>query len=84
MLAAIHRVLGLVQTQPTGEKPMTAVLAMEWGDKEQRSHVFARRLRMRSEHAPVLTVRTRELPAHWTSSDETGLSVNAQESYDRL
>lgn len=44
MFATIHRMQRLVQSQPTGQKPVTAVLTMERDHEEQGSDVLPRRL----------------------------------------
>ena len=66
MFPAIDPIPGPPLAETAGEETMCAVLAVEWNDPDQRGNMLAGRLRTRTKHAVLSTLRTDYLTTHST------------------
>jgi hypothetical protein len=64
VFASIDRMVWAAVPQTRREKAIVAGRTMERRDKEERSHMFTRRLRTGAKNAVLLTLRTGKLTTH--------------------
>ncbi len=67
MFASIDRMVWMAVPQARREKAMVAGRTMERRDKDERGHMFTRRLRTGAKNAVLLTLRTGKLTTHLNS-----------------